>query len=274
MRPLPLRLAALLAAAPAPAVLAAQQPPVAPKFESRPLADAGWQVRFTAPDTAVAAALARVVAEASRNVGAFFGEPFSQPIVLTIAPDRASFTELLKAGWGFPETRCWMVAMGVADQVIILSPRVWREEACEHDPADRRHLADVVAHELTHAYHGQHNPTRDFTGMDAMGWFIEGVAVLAAGQLDRNRLARPEEALREAAVPASLEAAWSGKYRYGISGSLVQYVDAVTGRARLRELLAATTQDALLHAVGATEPGLLRAWREWVAAGRPAVAAR
>lgn len=269
MHQTPLRLAVLLAAA-VPATLPAQQPPAPPTFEARPLADASWHVRFAARDSAIAGALAPVISGATRTVGAFFGEPFSQPVTVTVAPDRASFTELLKAGWGFPETECWMVALGVADQVIILSPRVWREEACEHDPADAAHLADVVTHELVHAYHGQHNPTRDFTGLDAMGWFIEGVAVLAAGQLDRNRLARPEEAVREGAVPSTLEAAWGGKYRYGVSGSLVQFVDAKVGRDRLRELLAATDQAAILAAVGLAEPELLRSWEAWVVAGRPA----
>jgi hypothetical protein len=37
-------------------------------------------------------------------------------------------------------------------------------------------------------YHGQFNPTRDFTGVDDLDWFIEGLAVFASGQLTKERL--------------------------------------------------------------------------------------
>src|SRR6516165_2607432 len=79
-----------------------------------------------------------------------------------------------------------MVASGVADRMVILSPRVWKTQAAEHDPADAEHLRDLIAHELVHVYHGQHNPRPDFDGMDDSGWFVEGLAVYVSGQLERS----------------------------------------------------------------------------------------
>lgn len=253
-----------------PAAAAAQPLPASLTLEDHALAGSRWHLRYAAADSSAALELVPLLAGARRDVESFFGAPFPGPVTITVVPDRATFTAIVNAAWGMSETACWMVASGVADFVVAISPGAWKDQACEHDPTDTRHVAEVLTHELVHAYHGQQNPTRDFTGMDPMGWFIEGVAVLAAGQLDRTRMARPEEAVRAGAVPASLEAAWSGRYRYGVSGSLVQFVDSRVGRGRLRELLAATDQEAVLRAMRLTEGDLLRAWQDWVSAGRPA----
>lgn len=102
-------------------------------------------------------------------------------------------------------------------------------EACEHDAAE-----------------GQHDPTRDFDGADEVGWFAEGLAVVVAGQLDRGRMSDPREAVRAGAVPVRLADAWSGRYRYGVSGSLVRYIDGMRGRDAVRDRLAVTTQAQLL----------------------------
>ena len=43
------------------------------------------------------------------------------------------------------------------------------------------------------------------------------------------------------AAPTQLAAASSGRYRYGVSGSMVEFVDQRSGRETIRKLLAAVT---------------------------------
>jgi len=65
-------------------------------------------------------------------------------------------------------------------------------------------------------------------------------------------------------APWSLDKAWTGRYRYGVSGSLVAFVEHELGRARLTELLGATSGDELLALIGMSEEELLERWRAWV----------
>lgn len=246
----------VLAACQAPA---APAPPPAPPPERVRLA---WQP----VDAAEAARLEPLVRAAVARVEAFFGAPFPHPLALTIHPDRATFDASFPPEWGLARTECWMVASGVADEVRLLSPRVWKAEACEHDPADALHLERLLAHELVHAYHGQHNPSPDFVDVTGIDWFAEGLATFASGQLADPALAPAREALATGAAPATLARAWSGKYRYGVSGSLVAFVDGEIGRARLRECLGATCPEELLPLVGLSEEELLARWRAAVLA--------
>lgn len=222
----------------------------------------GSAFRYAETDTA-AANLRPLLDSAKATVETFFGAPFSDPLKFTVVPDREAFSAVLREAWGVPETACWMVATGVADFVVVLSPAQWDEEACEHDPGNTQHVLDIITHELTHAYHGQRNPTRDFTGAEELGWFLEGLAVLVADQLNRD-LASPAEAVASGAAPVRLADAWSGMYRYGVSGSLVQYIDEQYGRAVVLELLAATAQEELLARLGLEEATLLNRWKLWV----------
>ena len=258
------RASLIVATCGAPAVAQQVPPDLAPRLVVESLWTGGNTLRFTDADRETSAALRPLLDAGRRAVSAYFGAPFPDPVAVTLAPDRAAFTAVLKAEWGVPETQCWMVGTGVADFLVILSPRVWGAEACEHDPADTQHVQDIVTHELTHVYHGQRNPTRDFDGADEVGWFVEGLAVLVAGQLGRGRLSDPREAVRASAVPARLSDAWSGRYRYGVSGSLVSYIEVTWERAAVRDLLAVTTQAQLLTRLGVTEQQLLDRWNAWV----------
>ena len=65
-------------------------------------------------------------------------------------------------------------------------------------------------------------------------------------------------------APEQLESAWSGRYRYGVSGSLVEFLDAKLGREGLFALLAATEEEELLAPTGLSEAELLAAWGEFV----------
>ena len=108
------------------------------------------------------------------------------------------------------------------------------------------------------------NSTKDFTGAEELAWFIEGLAVFVSGQLEEGHIAPAREALELDLAPESLANAWSGKYRYGVCGSLARYLDVTCGRARLREMLACTSQEELLEVAGLQEQELLERWKESV----------
>jgi hypothetical protein len=183
-----------------------------------------------------------------------------------VEADRAKFDAALPTAWGMTPTQCWAVGVGVADALYLLSPSVWRAQACEHDGANADEVQGIITHELTHAFHGQHNPTRDFTGMDDAGWFVEGLAVLVSGQLEREHRTDGADAILANAAPAKLADAWRGRYRYGVSGSMVAYVDAVWGRRVLVELLSATTNAQILARLGCSEDEFIARWRVWAVA--------
>lgn len=191
----------------------------------------------------------------------FFSAPFARSFKVEVAPDRAGLDRLFARRWGAPPTECWMVAAGVADTLFTLDPRVWTSQACEHDGADADHVAQIVAHELVHVYHGQRCPRPEFEGMDEAAWFAEGLAVLASGQLESRHRGAALEAAAAGALPTRLSDAWSGRYRYGVSGDLVAYLDRTYGRASLVRLLGATSNAEILSMLGTTEEGLLASWR-------------
>lgn len=224
----------------------------------------GTLLRHASVDAAQAVEIASLLGIGRQRIETFFGEPFPEPFTVTLAPDRDSFSAVLRAEWGVPETACWMVATGVADFMVILSPRVWEEQACEHDPSDKQHVQDIVTHELAHVFHGQRNPTRDFSGAEEIGWYAEGLAVLVADQLNRDRLSDPAQAVASGAAPTRLADAWSGEYRYGVSGSIAAYIDHQYGRQTTLQLLSVTTQAELLSVLDIAEEALLTAWKSWL----------
>lgn len=204
------------------------------------------------------------VAAGQTRVEAFFGERFSQPVRVVVSANRAAFDAALPAAWQLAPTQCWMVGVGTADFLEILSPAAWTSDACEHNGADPQEVQDIITHELTHAFHGQRNSTRDFTGLDDIGWFVEGLAVLVAGQMDHGRELSAADAIAAGAAPAALANAWSGRYRYGVSGSMVAYIDAIYGRRTIVALLGATTQQQILRRLHLSEAQFLERWRAWV----------
>ena len=217
----------------------------------------------TSMDDSAADDMRSIFAEAHDVVAAFWGEPFPEQVNVTIAEDRADFDAGFPPDWGF-KSECWMVGAGVADFLLYLSPAAWAEEACEHDPDNAQHVLDIAVHELTHVYHGQLNPTRDFTGSEEIGWFIEGLAVVVAGQLNRDRYSDPIDAIYESAVPDRLQNVWSGQHRYAVAGSITDYIDKNYGRRVLYDLMSVTTEVVFLDKLGVSEQQLLDAWRVWV----------
>lgn len=224
---------------------------------------AGLVIEYADADSATVPALVAALTAGRAAVESFFGAPFAGAFTIRVFPERASLTAHWAASWGVPDlrTECWMVASGVAGELALLTPRVWNTEACEHDPTDTASTRRVLWHELVHVYHGQHNPHPTFDGMDDLGWFVEGLAVLVSGQLDAEHRGDARQAIAAGAAPTHLAAAWSGRWRYGVSGSLVAYVDRTWGRATVTAMLADTTQSGLLARLGVTEETLLSRWR-------------
>lgn len=192
-------------------------------------------------------------------VEAYFGEPFAKPFDMNVFPNRAALTEFAKQRWGMEDTQCWMVAMGVSSVLVVLSPDAWKEEACEHESTPE-HVREIVTHELVHVFHGQHNPSHEFDGMDDAGWFVEGLAIHVAGQLTDDRMARLRKAIDAGRGPKRLADAWSGPDKYGVCGSLVRFVEQRWGRGKIKQLLPATTNAEILAALGMTEEELLGVW--------------
>ncbi len=232
-------------------------------YEEQAIVNGDSTFRYAAGDP-FASRIAGFAASGHAQVEAFWNAPFPAPVNITLAPDRLEFESAFPSEWGMSSTQCWMVGVGVADFLVMLSPAAWADQACEHDPADEQHIRDILVHELAHVYHGQRNPTRDFTGAEEIGWFAEGVAVLVAGQLDRKRLSDARDAVEEGAAPDLLVNAWSGPYRYGVAGSIARYIDQHYGRSVLFSLLPVTTQDEFLNVLGTTEEALLQSWKRWV----------
>lgn len=230
--------------------------------------EAGIAVQYTDGDREIALAVHRDLVDGRRVIETFFDQPFPRPFASRVFPDRASLTAHWRELWKTPEfeAQCWMVASGSGVGLSMLSPSAWKAEACEHDPQDAEEIRLLVAHELVHVYHGEMNPDPGLDGLEPMGWLVEGVATYVSGQLERSHEARARDAVASGAVPDELERFWSGKYRYGISGSLVRYIDRTYGRGTLLALLATTSEEQALARLGVGERELIDGWRATVEA--------
>jgi len=194
------------------------------------------------------------------EIESFFGAPFPDPIHFHLVDERAEFDAAVKR-FGLSPTQCWMVGVGTADLMVVLSPEAWRKQACEHDPNDVEATRRLVEHELIHVYHGQFNPTRDFTGVDDLDWFVEGLAVFGSGQLTKDRVDHMQAAVAAGQVPEALSKVWTGAERYAFAGSLVRYIDQTWGRATIVRLLRARSSAEALAILGTSERALMAGWR-------------
>lgn len=221
--------------------------------------------RITAPgvaDTTVANVAGDLV-WAEVRIADWLG-PFPDTVSVGVFGGREAFSAALREAWGIPETACWMVGAADDHSLYLLAPDVWGRDACEHDPSDVEQRRLLVAHEAVHVYHGQVNPTPDIGLLEDVGWFVEGLATFVSGQLDGPHAGRAAEAIRAGEAPERLHDAWSGPYRYGVSGSLVAYIDARWGRDTLRVALELTSWAAFAELLQVTEADFLSGWRAWV----------
>ena len=204
----------------------------------------------------------RGAVDAGRNrVVEYFGRPFPKPFLVEVLSSRDEMDAAFALRWKTPKTACWMVAAGVADRLLVLSPRVWNTQGCEHD-ASPAHVGEIVGHELVHVFHGQYLAHGDFHDMVEMAWFVEGLAALVSGQLDGAHAGDARAALAAGRGPKSLAKAWSGRYRVGVCGSLVRYIESTRGRATVDRLLRLGTNAAVMATLRTTEGAFLSAWRK------------
>ena len=153
-----------------------------------------------------------------------------------------------------------MIASGVAHRLDLLSPRTWNKEACDHNADDTMEIRQVTWHELVHVFHGQQNPDHTFSYVEKLDWLVEGVASYVSGQLTEKRLQRIKQMIAENKTPSTLDDFWKGPDRYGLSGSIVAYIDKTFGRKKLFELLRVTNKQEALQLMGITEKQLIIDW--------------
>src|SRR5277367_1270627 len=222
---------------------------------------AAARLEFDAPAGDPYADRIRDVAVASqKEVEQFFGRPYPDTIHFQMVADRAAF-DAAAARFGMSPTQCWMVGLGTGDLLILLSPNDWKKQACEHDPADMPATRQLITHEMVHVFHGQFNSSRDFSGMDDLDWFVEGLAVLASGQLTKERSERMKAAVAKGEAPTSLSKVWTGPDRYAFAGSLVGYVDRTWGRAMTLRLLTVRNTAEALALLEKSGASLLAGWK-------------
>lgn len=220
-----------------------------------------FQIRASRVSESVLSAVRADLAWAEDRISEALG-PFPDTVSVQIFAHREGFTAALREAWGIPETACWMVGAADDHSLFLLSPGVWKTEACEHEPEDETHRRLLITHEAVHVYHGQINPSEDIGLLEDIGWFVEGLATYVSGQLEASHAGRAAEAVASGNGPERLADAWSGPYRYGVAGSLVAYVDERWGREKLRAALEVTTQEELLAQLGTTEEALLADWED------------
>ncbi|MEA1898013.1 MAG: hypothetical protein U9N53_10185 [Bacteroidota bacterium] len=201
-----------------------------------------------------------------KTVEEFFQSSFKNDFSIYIHPSRTSLDSSWQKDWNMPDfkSQCWMVASGVSHKLDIISPKKWDSLACEHSYSNSIKTQRLITHELVHVYHGQQNKSPDFSDVTGIDWFVEGLAVYASGQCDAKRIAEVKNAILENNIPQSLNNFWSGKLKYGLSGTVVMYLDKKYGREILTELLRYNTINNLLENLNTKEVEILSEWKDYI----------
>jgi len=208
----------------------------------------------------------KLIEKGITSVKNFFKSAYSKKFDVYIHPNRNSLDSTWQKDWNMPDfkSECWMVASGVGTRLDVISPKTWDETACEHVYSETEKTQKLITHELFHVYHGQINASPDFSTTEKMDWFVEGFATFASGQCDSARMAEVKKAIAENKIPKSLDNFWTGKIKYGLSGSVVMYIDYKFGRATLKNLLPLTKKTEILSLLKITEEKLLEDWKNYI----------
>lgn len=199
-------------------------------------------------------------------VGQFFNDKYVAKFNIYIHPDRNSLDSTWQKDWNMPDFKsdCWMVASGTATQFDLISPKNWITEACEHNYLETEKTQKLITHELFHVYHGQLNVSPDFSKTEGIDWFIEGLATYASGQCDSIRISDVKTAIENNNIPQNLDEFWTGRLRYGLSGTVVMFIDYKYGRTKLKEILFLQNKTNIMLTLNTTETELLREWKNYV----------
>ena len=226
----------------------------------------GYSLFYTTPDKKNIEEYSAYFENGKRTVEEFFQATFNTEFAIYIHPDRASLDSAWQKDWGMPEfkSQCWMVASGVAHKLDLISPKMWDSLSCDHSYSDTLNTQRLITHELVHVYHGQQNASPDFSDVSGMDWFVEGLAVYVSGQFDSARIAQVKKAISENQVPETLEDFWTGNLKYGLSGTVVMYLDKQFGREKLVSLLKYNHIGELLVSLGTDESGIMDGWEKYM----------
>ncbi|WP_299366678.1 hypothetical protein [Winogradskyella sp.] len=226
----------------------------------------GYALCYTDMDRANISEYQSYFEKGKTSVEKFFSNPFKTDFSIYIHPSRKSLDSTWQKNWNMPnfKSQCWMVASGVSNQLDIISPKKWESLACEHIYSDSTKTQNLITHELVHVYHGQYNVSPDFSDVVGIDWFVEGLAVYASGQCDSIRIKDVKSALSEGEIPEKLANFWSGKLKYGLSGTLVMYLDKAYGREQLISLLTYNNLKEITETLGVTEDDMLSGWKTFM----------
>lgn len=223
-----------------------------------------YTIYYTRPDKDKVQQLEYYLASGYKQVTDFFQQPFIEKFAVYIFPDRNELNKQWQKDWNDPvfQSQCWMIANAVAHRLNILSPNAWANDACDHNGNDSIEIRQIIGHELVHAYHGQYNPDHSFTYIENLDWLVEGIATYISGQLDQKRLQRIKYAIQENKTPSTLNDFWKGQDKYGLSGSMVAFIDRLLGRNKLFALLKLTKKQEVLKSLDLTEEELISNWKK------------
>jgi hypothetical protein len=196
------------------------------------------------------------------QVRSFFKSPYKNYFEVRLHPGRKSLDNQWQKDWNMPDfkSECWMVASGVGSQLDLISPKNWENESCDHTYKDKRATQHLLTHELVHVYHGQYNSSHDFSNVTGLDWFVEGLATYVSGQCDSSRLSEVKREVIDHKIPKTLDQYWTGNLKYGLSGSMVMYIDKTYGRKKIIKLLQINSLAGLLRELNTSEEVLISGW--------------
>ncbi len=225
-----------------------------------------FEYRYTSQDEEFNKEYQEMLISGINAAEAFFKTPFPKSFTVTVHPCRKSWDEVLQKAYNMPDfaSECWMVASGEGYQMNMISPARWETEACEHRYSEKEKTRQLLTHELFHVFHGQHNASPDFTQTEGLDWLVEGFATYASGQLDNGRMAEVKKLVTDNKAPASLDDYWKGKSRYGLSGSVVMFIDKQYGRDTLFEILKFSKKQQVLDVLKTSEEDFVNQWKAFV----------
>jgi len=228
----------------------------------------GYQLFYQETDKENIAEYASIIDEAIGEVESFSSDVFRQRFNVYVHPNRASLDLQWQKDWGMPDfkSECWMVASGTGTKIDMISPKKWDTESCEHSYANLAKTKQLILHELFHVYHGQLNVSSDFSDVTGLDWLLEGFATFASGQCDQKRIDEVKKALEGRIAPSELDNFWKGKLKYGLSGSVLMYLDQKYGRSKVLDLLKYNRKEQVMAALQTTELELLAGWKSFILA--------
>lgn len=202
--------------------------------------------------------------QGQKVIEGFFNKGFENKFDVYVFSERDSLDKQWQKDWNMPgfKSECWMVASGIAHRLDILSPRIWKTQACEHDNNDTIATKKLIIHELVHVFHGQNNPSPTFENIENIDWFVEGLAVYVSGQLDEVRLKRAKSYILDKGAPIKLADIWNGEHKYGFAGSIVKFIDDKYGREVLVKLISYTKLTEILNTLNISEKELMKEWKQ------------